>query len=156
MVMTRFRLTLALSLGALIVSGTALSSDIYMWTDDAGNVHYEDRPAAEAEALRLNIESAPTDNSAVQARIQARREARAAAEQVAAEAPEEMSKEELRAEQEERQQQCQMYRDRLEQFLRSQRLYQEDESGERQYLNEEETMAARARVEEQIKKYCGS
>ena len=55
-----------------------------------------------------------------------------------------------------RQQQCQMYRDRLERFLRSQRLYQEDESGERQYLNEEETMAARARVEEQIQKYCGS
>ena len=41
-------------------------------------------------------------------------------------------------------------------FLRSQRLYQEDDTGERQYLSEEETMAARARVEEQIQEYCGS
>jgi len=154
--MTRFRLMLTLSIAALIASGTTVASEIYEWTDDAGNVHYEDRPFTQEAQLRRDIFSARTDNSAVHAQIQARREAHAAAEQVAAEAPEEMSKEEVRAEQQKRQQQCQMYRDRLEQFLRSQRLYQEDESGERQYLSEEETMAARARVEEQIQEYCGS
>jgi len=154
--MTRFRLMLTLSIAALIASGTTVASEIYEWTDDAGNVHYEDRPISQEAQLRRDIFSARTDNSAVQAQVQARREAYAAAEQVAAEAPEEMSKEDVRAEQQKRQQQCQMYRDRLEQFLRSQRLYQEDESGERQYLSEEETMAARARVEEQIQEYCSS
>ena len=29
---------------ALAFSGAALSGDIYMWTDEDGNVHYEDRP----------------------------------------------------------------------------------------------------------------
>ena len=154
--MTRTRLMLTLSIAAVLVSGTTAASEIYQWTDDEGNAHYEDRPIAREAQLRRDILSARTDNSTVQARVQQRREARAAAEQVASEAPEEMSKEEVRAEQEKRQQQCQMYRDRLERFLRSQRLYQEDESGERQYLNEEETMAARARVEEQIQEYCGS
>ena len=154
--MTRFRLMLTLSIAALIASGTTVASEIYEWTDDAGNVHYEDRPTGQAYELRRDVRSARTDNSAVLAQIQARREARAAAKQVAAEAPQEMSKEEVRAEQQKRQQQCQMYRDRLEQILRSQRLYQEDESGERQYLNEEETMAARTRVEEQIQEYCSS
>jgi hypothetical protein len=147
---------LTLSLAVQIASGTTVASEIYKWTDENGSTHYEDRPTGQADVLRLDIASARTNNSAVQAQIQARREARAAAEQVAAEAPQEMSKEEVRAEQQKRQQQCQMYRDRLEQFLRSQRLYQEDESGERQYLSEDETMAARARVEEQIQKYCGS
>jgi hypothetical protein len=154
--MTRFRLMLTLSTAALIASGTTVASEIYEWTDDAGNMHFEDRPAGQAYELRRDVSSARTDNSTVQAQIQARREARAAAEQVAAEAPEEMSKDEVRAEQQKRQQQCQMYRDRLEQFLRSQRLYQEDDSGERQYLSEEQTMAARARVEAQIQEYCGS
>ena len=154
--MKPFRLMLTFSIATLIAYGTTVASEIYEWTDDAGNVHYEDRPAGQAYEIRRDVSSARTDNAAVQARIQQRRETRAAAEQVAAEAPEEMSKEEVRAEQQKRQQQCQMYRDRLERFLRSQRLYQEDESGERQYLNEEETMAARARVEEQIKEYCGS
>jgi len=104
----------------------------------------------------MNIVSARTDNSAVQARLQARREERAAREQVASEAPPEMTKEEIRAEQEKRQQQCQKYRDRLEAFLRSQRLYEENDAGERRYLDEQEVVAARAKVQEQIVEYCGS
>ena len=67
-----------------------------------------------------------------------------------------MRKEELRAAQQERQEQCQKYRARLEKYLQSQRLYKEDQSGERVYLDEDETLAARTRVEEQIKEYCGS
>ena len=156
MVMKRFRQILVLTIAALLTSGMALASEIYKWTDDDGNVHYVDRPTGQPDETRLDIYSSRTDNAAVQARLQARREARATAEQVASEAPPEMSKEELRAEQQQRQERCQMYRDRLERFLRSQRLYQEDESGERVYLDEEQTLAARARVEEQIKEYCGS
>ena len=154
--MTRFRQILVVAIAALLASGMTLASEIYKWTDDEGSVHYVDRPTGQPDEKRLDIYSSRTDNSAVQARLQARREARAAAEQVAAEAPPEMSKEEVRAEQQKRQQQCQMYRDRLEQYLRSQRLYKEDDSGERVYLDEEETLAARARVEEQIKEYCGA
>ena len=92
----------------------------------------------------------------VQARLDQNRKAKDAARQVAAEAPPEMTREEIRAEQEKRQQQCQMYRDRLDAFLRAQRLYREDSAGERQYLSEDEIMAARSRVQGQIQEYCGS
>ena len=68
----------------------------------------------------------------------------------------EMTKAEIQAEQKKRQAQCHTYRDRLEDFLRSQRLYQEDDAGERHYLSEDEVIAARLRVEEQIQEYCGS
>ena len=47
-------------------------------------------------------------------------------------------------------------RDRLQAFLRSQRLYQEGDDGDRNYLSEEEVMAAREKVEGQIEEYCGS
>lgn len=154
--MTRHRLLLAISVAALLAGGAVAASEIYKWTDENGSVHYEDRPTGEAEVERMNILSARTDNSAVQARIQARHEERAAREQVASEAPPEMSKEEIRAEQEKRQQQCQKYRDRLEAFLRSQRLYEENDAGERRYLDEQEVVAARAKVQEQIVEYCGS
>jgi hypothetical protein len=153
--MNRYSLLITVA-AALVTGGTAVASDIYKWTDREGNVHYEDRPIADTPVERLDIVSRNTDNSAVQARMTANREARAAARQVASEAPATMSKEELRAEQEKRQEQCQTYRDRLESFLRSQRLYREDESGERQYLDESEMMAARTRVEGQIKEYCGA
>jgi hypothetical protein len=94
---------LTLSIAALVVSSTTAASEIYQWTDDEGNVHYEDRPIAREAQLRRDILSARTDNATVQARVQQHREARAAAEQVASEAPEEMSKEEVRAEQQKRQ-----------------------------------------------------
>jgi hypothetical protein len=143
-------------MAALLASGLAVGGEIYKWTDDDGSVHYEDRPTGNAEIERLDVVTRNTDNSVVQARIDADRKARDAARQVASEAPPEMSREEIRAEQQKRQEQCQMYRDRLEAFLRSQRLYKEDDAGERQYLSEEEVMAARTRVEGQIQEYCGS
>ena len=154
--MTRHSLITAISIAAMLASGVTLASEIYMSTDENGNVHYVDRPTGQPDEARLDIVSRKTDNSAVMAQVKAHREARAAAEQVAAEAPPEMSKEEIRAEQAERQQKCQMFRDRLENFLRSQRLYKEDDAGDRQYLSEEETMAARQRVQGQIEEYCGS
>ncbi len=36
-----------LTTAALAFSGTALSGEIYKWTDDDGNVHYEDRPTGD-------------------------------------------------------------------------------------------------------------
>lgn len=149
--------TILVSVATLSLCASAGSSEIYKWTDPDGNVHYEDRPTGEPDEHRVTeIQSARTDYSAVQARVDARREAQAAAAQVAAEAPPEMTKEEVRAEQQKRQEQCQMYRDRMDSFLQSARLYEENDAGERTYLDEDQTMAARAKVEEQIKKYCGT
>jgi len=154
--MKRYRLALTVSVAALLMGGTSVAGEIYKWTDDDGNAHYEDRPIADASIERLDIASRNTDNSAIQERQQADREARAAARQVAAEAPKEMSKQDVRAEQEKRQQQCQMYRDRLEQFSRSQRLFEDGDDGERRYLDEVQTLAAHNRVQQQIDKYCGT
>jgi hypothetical protein len=154
--MKRYRLVHTVSVAALLISGTTVASEIYKWTDEDGNAHYEDRPVATADIERLDIVSRNTDNSAIQARQREDREAKAAARQVAAEAPKEMTKREIRAEQEKRQEQCQMYRDRMEQFSRSQRLYQEGPDGEREYLDEAKTLEAHNRVQQQIDKYCGT
>jgi hypothetical protein len=105
---------------------------------------------------RVDVVSRNTDNTVVQARLDADRKARAASLQVASEAPAKMTKEEMRAEQLARQEKCQQYRSQLESFLRSQRLYKEDDAGEREYLSEDEIMAARSRVEGQIQEYCGA
>jgi uncharacterized protein YaiL (DUF2058 family) len=133
-----------------------VSGEIYKWTDEDGNVHYEDRPIGKTDMEHVNIMSRNTDNSVVQARVDADREARAAARQTASEAPAEMSKEELRAEQQERQEKCQTYRAQMQTFLSAPRMYKEDAAGERQYLDENEIMAARSKVEEQIQEYCGA
>jgi hypothetical protein len=154
--MKRYRLVFAVSVAALLIGSTTVASEIYKWTDDEGNSHYEDRPIAGVNIERLDIVSRNTDNSTIQARQRADAEARAAARQVAAEAPKEMSRREVRAEQEKRAEQCQTYRDRLVQFSRSQRLFEEGEDGERRYLDDAQTVAAHNRVQQQINEYCGT
>jgi hypothetical protein len=154
--MTHTRLLLTVSLAALLASGLAVAGEIYKWTDDDGSVHYEDRPTGNTQFEHMDVISNNTDNSIVQARLDANRKARDAARQVASEAPPEMTREEIRAEQQKRKDECQKYRDQLQSFLRSQRLYQEDAAGDRAYLSEEDVMAARTRVEGQIQEYCGS
>ena len=154
--MKNYRLPVTIACAALLASGLASGGEIYKWTDEDGNIHYEDRPIGKTDVEHVDVVSRNTDNSVVQARLDADREARAAARQVASEAPPDMTKEDLRAEQQDRQEKCQMYRDRLQAFLRSTRLYQEDAQGERNYLSEEEIMAARTKVEGQIQEYCGA
>jgi len=154
--MSIFRLTLTVSLAALLASGMAVAGEIYKWTDNDGNVHYEDRPTAGTEIERLDVRSSNTDNTIVQARLDQDRKARDAARQVASEAPPEMTKTEIRAEQEERQERCQYYRDRLGAFLSSRRVYEENAAGEKTYLDDDEILAARSAVEEEINEYCGS
>lgn len=147
---------LTLAAVAVAVSAAALAGDVYKYIDADGNVHYVDRPTGEPSEQRLAIVSKPTDQSAVQARVQARVDVRNTAREAAAAAPEEPTREEIRAEREKRQQECQAFRDRLERFVQSRRLYREDEQGERVYLDEEQTRTARDRVAQQIQEHCDS
>jgi len=142
-------------LAGVILAGSAAASEIYKWTDENGTVHYGDRPTGANSEVRLNISSEPTDPERVQQIVQARADARAEREEAeSARAATEASPEELRAEAEERAEKCTMYKDRLQKFVTSRRLYRHDESGERVYLDEQETLAARNRVQEQVEEYC--
>ena len=141
---------------AVLAAGMAFASEIYKWTDEQGNVHYGDRPTGAASEERLDIGSRPTDASRVQAQVQASYDARAAAKEAAASEPAGPSPEELQAQALERQEKCATYKARLQKFVTSRRLYKHDENGERVYLDEDETQAARERVENQVAEYCGS
>ena len=149
------RITLTIAVAALTFAGGAMASEIYKWTDEDGNVHYEDRPTGAATEERLQLTYRRTDSSSVNQRIQARmnrqaerdeaRSAAAAAEQEAAENA---------AAAAERQQACERARARLETYLQSRRLYRTDENGERVYLDDAERQEARQKAEEQITEFC--
>lgn len=143
--------------GLLPGAGGAVAGEIYKWTDESGTVHYGDRPTGGAAAERLEIDSDPTDPERIGRIVEARADARAAREEAEAErAASEPSPEELRARAEERAQKCEMYKERLEKFVTSRRLYRHDENGERVYLDEEQTLAARARVQDQVEEHCSN
>ncbi len=138
-------------------SGITLANDIYKWTDEDGNVHYGDRPTGDSSEERLAISSKPTDTAMVQARVESRYERDVATkEEVAAAAGQGPSEEDLLAQARDKAEKCETYKARLQKFVQSRRLYKQDENGERVYLDEEQTQAARERVENQVQEYCNS
>lgn len=145
----------ALMLVLIGASATAVG-EIYKWTDEEGNVHFGDKPVAE-DSVRVAIRSRPTNPERVQSQVQSRAEAAAkAAEEQAAATPAGPTAEELQARLEERAKKCDTYRERLQRFVRSRRIYREDENGERVYMNEQEMQEAREKVENQVQEYCNS
>ncbi len=147
-------MTTALLLLAGAMTGMATAGEIYKWVDSDGNVQYGDRPSGAESEVRLHITSRPTDPARIQAQTTARLEQQATAREAAANEPAGPSEEELRAEARERTEKCTTYRARLEKFIQSRRLYREDENGERVYLDETETQAARENVQRQVEEYC--
>jgi len=145
---------LILATAALGCSSAVLSGEIYKWTDENGNVHYEDRPLGD-EVQRVDVISSSTDNSAVQASIDARRARESErAEARAKRGEQEQAAAEARAEAEQRVTKCEESRARMESYLQARRLYNENSAGEREYLDDAGVMQARERAQAEIQKYC--
>ena len=155
-VIMRYQAIAHVLLLALIAAGTAAAGEIYKWTDEEGNVHFGDRPDGE-EPEKVAIQSRSTDPARVQASVQARAAATAkSAEEKAAAAQQGPTADELQAQADKKAEKCDTYRARLQKYVTSRRLFREDENGERVYLDETETLAAREKVENQVQKYCSS
>ncbi len=149
------QIVLSFAVMAMTVAGGTSANEIYKWTDEDGNVYYEDRPSGAETEERLSITYRPTDSTAVTKRVQSRVDAQTArreAESVAAaekkEAAENAAAEQVRKEK------CDRSRARLESYLQSRRLYSTDENGERVYLDEAQQQEARTKAEEQVAEFC--
>ncbi len=149
------RIVFSFAVMAMTVAGGAAANEIYKWTDEDGNVYYEDRPSGAATEERLGITYQPTDNTAVQKRVEKRVEARTTREEAAsvAAAAQAEAADNAAAEQA-RQEKCDRSRARLESYLQSRRMYRTDENGERVYLDEAQRQEARQKAEDQITEFC--
>tara|TARA_R110000782_G_scaffold118460_11_gene209044 strand:- start:1583 stop:2050 length:468 start_codon:yes stop_codon:yes gene_type:complete len=140
---------------ALIVSGGAFANEIYKYTDADGNVHYTDRPSGDSNEERLQVSYNRTDKAAVQERVQTRLDSQAKREEARSEAQQaQQTAAEERAAAEEKAAKCADYRQKMKAMLEARRVYREDESGERVYLDDVARAEARTKAEELIKEHC--
>ena len=150
-------IVMTLAASSVLFAGAALAGEIYKYTDDDGHVAYVDRPTMDPNRVHMAIRSRPTDNTAVQANSQARldvaREKSAADTKKAEE--QKLTRSEKRATDAARQQQCQMDRAQLDSIEGRSRLYREGENGEREYLDNEASQAARDELRVFIQENCG-
>jgi hypothetical protein len=151
--MDRKFLVLVITAAALTTS--AFAGEIYKYVDENGSVHYVDRPTGESGEERLDVSYSGTSSETVTAQVQKRRDYMSALEEARTDAKSQREAEaQARAEMEQRAAKCQEHRARLESYLQSRRLYRENAAGEREYLDEEQTMEARRKVEEAIQENC--
>lgn len=152
--MLRFPLTM-LALAAFALAAGEAGADVYKYRDDNGNVLYTDKPRT-LPAERLNVQSQRTDVVAVEARQQAERErwqeATRASESSNAQRTDRKEAAELSAK--DKAERCAQARERYDTYMNSQRLYQQDASGERRYLTSEELDAARAAAKTSMDTLC--
>ena len=153
--MNRKLLVFLVTAAAVITGASVSAGEIYKYVDEAGNVQYLDRPTGESGEERLGLTYARTDSATVSAQQKRRQEYMATLDEAREESSSRREAEEkARAEMEQRDAKCQQHRARLESYLQSRRLYRENEAGDREYLDESQTLEARQKVEELIQKDC--
>lgn len=151
--MNRKILVLAISAAALTAS--AVAGEIYRYVDEEGNVHYVDRPSGESGEERLAITYSGTSTAAVNSQVKRRQDYMETLEEARSETESRREAEaQARAEMEARAAKCQESRARLESYLQAHRLYRQDESGERRYLDDKQILEARRKAEEAIQEHC--
>ena len=153
--MNRKLLVFLISAAAVMTGASVSAGEIYKYVDENGNIHYLDRPTGESGEERLGLTYSSTDNATVSAQQKQRQEYMAKLDEAREETASRREAEEMaRAEMELRDARCQEHRARLESYLQSRRLYRENEAGEREYLDESQTLEARQKVEELIQEDC--
>lgn len=142
---------------AITAGSASYADEIYKWTDEDGNVHYEDRPSEVYSGERLQMSYNRTDGSNVQQRVQAQQDSTAARNEARAEREaENATAAENRAASEEKAAKCEKYRAQLKIMLETPRVYREDANGERSYLDDVQKEEARSQAETLIKETCSA
>ncbi|MEM6819872.1 MAG: DUF4124 domain-containing protein [Pseudomonadota bacterium] len=133
------------------------AAQIYKWVDEDGVVHYADQPQSK-DAVRSDIETERTDTEAARRNLRASLElndelnARLLAEPT--DEFDDMSPEEAERMRELRQQSCEAARTKLREFTAARRLFTLAEDGSKVYLDEDQTLEARAEAQAAVSEFC--
>ena len=143
---------ISLSLSLAMLSGP-VSAEVYKWTDENGQVHYDEHPPESgAEVKRMTIDHAPPSATNARERLeQYQKELDATTEE-----GEKREKEQAAAQnkREIQQKNCETAKARLNRYSAPGRVYQKGESGEREYLDEQQRADKRKQAQELVDKWC--
>jgi len=149
------RLYSIMKLFFILLFFTALRVDagIYKWIDEAGSVHYGDKPVAQTNATELiintdantGITNSSGNNKERDRMTQELQEDRKLREK---------AREDKRLEQHERQKRCASFKQQLLWHQRANAVYKKDANGERVYLSQAERDATVKKINQGIDKNC--
>lgn len=132
-------------------------AQIYKWVDENGVVHYADQPQSD-DAVRSDIESGRTDTDAARENLRAsvalNQEQNSRILAPPTDEFSDLDPEQAEEMRELRRQSCDAARRKLTEFTEARRLFKLAEDGSKIYLNEEDTLAARAEAQAAVTEFC--
>ncbi|MET0986752.1 MAG: DUF4124 domain-containing protein [Steroidobacteraceae bacterium] len=143
------------ALTLIIAVVASAQADVYKYVDAQGHVQYTDKPQT-LPAQRLNVRSQKTDTVALQEREETERKRQEEAEK-ARKASSGQNGEQREAAQlsaKDKAERCNKARERYDNYVNSQRLYEPLPNGERRYLSDAELDAARASAKVSMDELC--
>ena len=144
---------LLLICGILLESGAA--AEIYRWTDEQGRVHYGDRPSPEATQVQQvpAPSQPPTRQAAEDARDRAQRRLLEVYREERLE--KQSASENLRRQQAVKEERCRQARARLARLSRTGLIYQQNDRGDRTYLDPQARQDYLNRLQADLDRWCG-
>jgi hypothetical protein len=136
---------------ALLFLSASAAAGVYKWTDEAGHVHYSDKPP-ETAAEKLDIETRRTDPEQLTARLSQDENRQEAAGIDPAE--QERLEQREREQQMRRQENCQRAQKALASLLSATRVYEPLPGGERRYLEQDEIDQRKADAQADVDQWC--
>ena len=140
---------------AIVIGANAFADEIYKWTDEAGNVHYGDRPTGEASEEKLQFTYNRTNTESLESRVSAQRDAETSRQEARAQATEQKATAEAeRVAAEEQQARCETSRAKVDSMRAAPRVYRQGADGEREYLDDVQRLESIAMAETRAKDAC--
>ena len=136
----------------LLVASPVAADSVYKWVDDAGNMHYGDRPPAGATGEPIRLRRTPVADPAISTRHE--RTARMLDAFATERAEKKAEREAALAEKQARETKCREAREQQEKYRNAAFIYTKDEGGERVILDDDEHAKVLADVAAAIKEWC--
>lgn len=133
----------------LAIPAAALAQGIYRWTDEAGQIHFGDRPATVgAEKVKGASAGDPTTIE----RLQRQQELLHNYAEQRAEKSEQSTK--AQAEKVQRAAKCTKVKNRLVYLQQARYIYEQSDNGERRILSDSERESSAANAQEKVSRLC--
>lgn len=139
----------------LLLTPGVESVEVYKWTDEAGDIHYGEKPAGEnSENIIIPKHKDPSHPTPPDEKQRLENIQKWTAARQEEREKKKIKKAKLKEKKAVRKKRCNKMKNRLVDMQRRGRLYRLDEAGNRQYYSEEELDAKIERERQLIKKRC--
>ncbi|MDJ0653931.1 MAG: DUF4124 domain-containing protein [Xanthomonadales bacterium] len=145
----------------LLAASASAAQELYRWVDEEGNVHFSDRPPAEAAAdvseLTIDADISPERQAEAEARLKANQELLENTRNSNAEAAQSRQEERTKSRQADRQRQtrCELARFNLRTLQEVGPVYSVNEAGERVYVEDDDRANKINQARRLVQQACG-